>query len=93
MDLILPANTERIVPSWFSTKLKDTDPNLIVYFNPHKGRWIIDRCSRDGEFSSVPHTHVPMFWSFRRRTADTSRYAMRLYPVSDLWTHGTGTAQ
>jgi hypothetical protein len=59
MDLLLPSNIERLVPDWFLTRLKDTDPNLIVYFNPMKQRWIIDRCSRDGEFHSVPHQHTP----------------------------------
>ena len=59
MDLLLPANITRIAPSWFITQLKDTDPNLIVYFNEHKGRWIIDRCTRDGERSSILHEHSP----------------------------------
>lgn len=31
------------VPEWFLTRLKDTDPNLVVYFNPFKRRWMIDR--------------------------------------------------
>jgi hypothetical protein len=57
MDLILPRNIDRLVPDWFSTRLKDTDPNLIVYFNEHRGRWIVDRCTRDGVMSSIGHTH------------------------------------
>jgi hypothetical protein len=57
MELLLPVNTVRLVPDWFSTRLKDTDPNLIVYFNEIKQRWIIDRCSRDGVMSSNAHTH------------------------------------
>jgi hypothetical protein len=59
MELLLPANTERIVPDWFVARLRDTDPNLIVYFNHRKQRWIIDRCYRDGEFKTIPHTHDP----------------------------------
>lgn len=31
------------VPDWFLTRLKDTDPNLIVYFNPFRQRFVIDR--------------------------------------------------
>jgi hypothetical protein len=57
MNLILPTNTERVVPDWFAKALYSTDPNLIVYFNPLKQRWIIDRCTRDGEFKTIPHTH------------------------------------
>jgi hypothetical protein len=57
MNLILPSNVERVVPDWFQARLKDTDPNLIVNWNRFHHRWVIDRCSRDGEFSSVPHTH------------------------------------
>ena len=48
-----------IVPDWFEKSLKTIDPNLIVYFNPHRGKWIIDRCCRDGEMKSVPHQHTP----------------------------------
>jgi hypothetical protein len=57
MDLILPRNVVRLVPDWFLTRLKDTDPNLIVYFNELKNRWIIDRCTRDGVMASAAHTH------------------------------------
>jgi hypothetical protein len=59
MELLLPANMVRLVPEWFSTQLKDTDPNLIVYFNEFKNRWIIDRCSRDGVMFSIAHKHEP----------------------------------
>ena len=31
------------VPSWFLSRLKDADPQLVVYFNPFKQRWMIDR--------------------------------------------------
>lgn len=31
------------VPDWFLRLLKDTDPQLVVYFNPFKQRFMIDR--------------------------------------------------
>lgn len=31
------------VPDWFRTRLRDTDPQLVVYFNPFRRRWVIDR--------------------------------------------------
>lgn len=31
------------VPAWFLRRLKDADPELVVYFNPFKQRWMIDR--------------------------------------------------
>ncbi len=39
-------------PSWFLTLLKDTDPNLVCYWNPFKGCWIVDR-KCDGEVSTT----------------------------------------
>lgn len=59
MPLILPSNTERVAPEWFIKLLKETDPNLVCYFNQMKGRWVIDRCARDGQMSTVVHTHTP----------------------------------
>lgn len=41
------------VPEWFKTRLKDTDPQLVVYFNPFKRRWIIDRRTEDGQTTNV----------------------------------------
>src|ERR1700680_3046228 len=57
MDLLLPRNIVRLVPDWFSASLNDSDPNLIVYFNEYKNRWIIDRCTRDGVMASVAQPH------------------------------------
>lgn len=41
------------VPDWFQTRLKDTDPSLVVYFNPFKERWMIDRKAENGQTSNV----------------------------------------
>jgi hypothetical protein len=61
MDLIVPDST-RSVPAWFSQRLKDADRNLITYFNPMRGRWIIDRCTRmdlhDTHTNECPKTNV-----------------------------------
>lgn len=61
MDLIVPSSA-RSVPAWFSQRLKDADRNLIVYFNPMRNRWIIDRCTRtdmhDTHTNDCPKTNV-----------------------------------
>ncbi len=59
MKLILPPNLERVVPDWFARALRETDPNLIVYFNPMRERWVIDRCTRGGVHNAAAHDHDP----------------------------------
>jgi hypothetical protein len=59
VKLILPDNIERVVPSWFREQLRNLDPNLIVYFNPMRQRWVIDRCTRNGAMSAALHEHTP----------------------------------
>lgn len=41
------------VPEWFRTRLRDTDPHLVVYFNPFRRRWVIDRKTEDGQTTNV----------------------------------------
>lgn len=41
------------VPEWFKTRLRDTDPQLVAYFNPFKSRWVIDRRTEDGQTTNV----------------------------------------
>jgi hypothetical protein len=41
------------VPAWFKARLFDTDPNLVVYFNPFKQRWVIDRKAENGLNTNV----------------------------------------
>lgn len=55
-NLILPTSVERTIPDWFLTELGHIDPALIVYFNPLRGRWILDRCTRD---DNMLHQHTP----------------------------------
>lgn len=57
--LILPAGVERVVPDYFSRGLRALDPNLIVYFNVRRQRWIIDRCTRGGLHNAALHAHTP----------------------------------
>jgi hypothetical protein len=58
MSLLLPQGLERSVPDWFASQLRALDPNLIVYFNYLKGRWIIDRCTRGGSMNAAMHEHT-----------------------------------
>jgi hypothetical protein len=58
MKLLVPQNVERVVPPWFATALRETDPNLILYFNPQRKRWIIDRCTRGGVHNAGVHEHT-----------------------------------
>lgn len=58
MNLFLPKDVERVVPPWFTAALRETDPNLMVYFNPMKKRWTIDRCTRGGVHNAGEHTHT-----------------------------------
>lgn len=57
--LLVPRGVDRVVPDWFASQLREIDPNLIVYFNPHRQRWIIDRCTRGGVHNAPLHTHTP----------------------------------
>jgi hypothetical protein len=59
MNLFLPDNVERVVPDWFRRALAETDPNLIVCYNPMRKRWVIDRCTRGGAMNAAAHTHTP----------------------------------
>lgn len=43
---------KRTISESFLRRLKDTDPGLVVYFNPFKGKFVIDRCT-----NSDMHTH------------------------------------
>lgn len=56
--LILPAGVERVVPDYFSRGLRALDPNLIVWFNPRKQRWVLDRCTRGGVRNAALHAHT-----------------------------------
>lgn len=39
----------------FVRRLKAFDSALVVYFNPHRGRWVIDRCIHGAECSHSGH--------------------------------------
>jgi hypothetical protein len=39
----------------FVKRLKAFDSALVVYFNPHRGRWVIDRCIHGAECSHSGH--------------------------------------
>jgi hypothetical protein len=55
MDLWLPPVMETPeVSESFKRLLRDTDPNLVIYWNPFKQRYMIDRVHRD---SAGEHRH------------------------------------
>lgn len=41
------------VPDWFTRGLKDLDPSLVVYFNPFKERFVVDRKAENGQTTNV----------------------------------------
>lgn len=47
------------MPEWFAVALRDIDPSLIVFFNPIRARWILDRCTAGGELHVSNHEHTP----------------------------------
>jgi hypothetical protein len=56
----------RSVPNWFRRRLRDIDPALVVYFNPFKQQFCIDRCVRGSDCLSEKHvecekTNVMLF--------------------------------
>jgi hypothetical protein len=57
--LFLPKGLERSVPDSFASQIRALDPNLIVYFNPMKQRWVVDRCTRGGARNAALHEHTP----------------------------------
>ena len=56
-SLLLPKSFYRPDPPdpAFVKRLKAFDSALTVYFNPHKGRWVIDRCIHGAECSHSGH--------------------------------------
>lgn len=55
MKLILPESMDApTIPEWFLTSLRAIDAGLVIYWNRHMNRFVIDRC-----INSVPHTHTP----------------------------------
>ena len=60
-NLFIPEHLKqsRDVPDWFRIALHEIDPSLIVYYNPLRCRWIIDRCTAGGEHGTANHQHTP----------------------------------
>lgn len=58
-QLLVPKHiaNDRVVPDWFLIALRDIDPSLIVFFNPIRARWVLDRCTLGGEHGISDHTH------------------------------------
>lgn len=56
-SLLLPDSFYRPGPPdpAFVSRLKAFDASLVVYFNPHKGRWVIDRCIHGAECAHAGH--------------------------------------
>lgn len=45
----------RSVPDWFKRRLRDIDRALVVYFNPFKSKFVIDRCVKGSDCLSETH--------------------------------------
>lgn len=45
----------RSVPDWFKRRLRDIDTALVVYFNPFKNQFCIDRCIKGSDCLSSTH--------------------------------------
>ncbi len=61
MGLLAQASNTRTVSASFLQRLKDTDSGLVVYFNPFKGKFVIDRCTNPDihtHGAACPRTHV-----------------------------------
>lgn len=56
-NLLLPESFYKPGPPdpAFVLRLKAFDSALVVYFNPHRGRWVIDRCIHGAECSHSGH--------------------------------------
>jgi hypothetical protein len=59
--MMIPASAafSKEVPDWFLRAMRDIDPALIVYWNPIRKRFILDRCTAAGVHSAADHTHTP----------------------------------
>lgn len=55
MSVILLGSEAREIPDWFRRRLRDIDPALVVYFNPFRNFFCIDRCIKGGDCLSTKH--------------------------------------
>jgi hypothetical protein len=60
-NLFVPAHMmdKRGVPRYFTEGLRAIDPALIVYWNPLRARFVIDRCTAAGVHHIADHQHTP----------------------------------
>lgn len=85
--LILPDSCrhDRAIPQWFIAGLRDMDPELTCYWNPHRERFVIDRRQPDG--SSV---NVRVVEDGRGEYRPLGEDLLAELKASDLWSkHGT----
>ena len=100
MPLFLPQNVERVIPPWFAAALRETDPNLILYFNPQRKRWVIDRCTRGGVHNAGAHEHTNACPRTNVRVVEDAGHYMPLCQAvlddlrgSDAWAKHTDVSQ
>jgi hypothetical protein len=65
-DIILVGSEATEIPDWFRRRLRDIDRALVVYFNPFRRQFVIDRCVRGSDCLSSDHiscekTNVMLF--------------------------------
>jgi|SRR6185437_14605251 len=59
MGIILLGSEASEVPNWFLRRLKGIDRALVVYWNPYRNFFCIDRCTRGNDCLSESHTECP----------------------------------
>ena len=65
-DIVLVGSESTEIPAWFRRRLKDIDRALVVYFNPFRRVFCIDRCVKGSDCLSSDHvscekTNVMLF--------------------------------
>jgi hypothetical protein len=76
------------IPDWFRRRLRDVDAALVVYFNPFRGVFCIDRCVKGQDCLSRDHascekTNVMLF-------EHIGEAALEKLKSMDAWTHSGG---
>lgn len=54
-DILLVGSEATEIPAWFRRRLRDIDRALVVYFNPFRGIFCIDRCVKGSDCLSSDH--------------------------------------
>lgn len=87
MPIIL-TDSDSGIPGWFRRSLHDIDPALVVYHNPFRNKFVIDRCTRDDASLHDNHLRCPKVNVTEFQHIGTK--ALDDLKASDLWQkHGS----